>query len=301
MKRNILLFVIIQIFSLNLVFTQNVPQVKVALDKEKIRVADMFSYIIEVKLSSRGQVELPKFQDRLGGFNVVSLDTKKKKLFSQATHIQKCLLQTYEAGEYLIPSLTVKYRWSDKDVWQEIKTKELKVTVESFLSQQKKVTDIEDIEGPVSLTSKRIIFIVSGVVLLVFMFGLVILRRKLRKNKKLEQTENLPTPDQIAYRALKILKERDYVRSGKIKEFYFELSQIIRHYLEDRFLVRAPEMTTEEFMDHLRALEELKGYKQVLEDFLAQCDMVKFAKYTPIDAEIKNIFQAAVELIDKTK
>ena len=57
---------------------------------------------------------------------------------------------------------------------------------------------------------------------------------------------------EIAYARLQSLIRQDLVKAGKVKEFYEAISDILRHYIEDRFELRAPERTTEEFLFEIR-------------------------------------------------
>ena len=89
---------------------------------------------------------------------------------------------------------------------------------------------------------------------------------------------------------------------GEAKLFYLRLSNILRHYIEDRFGLRAPERTTEEFMDELRSADALEPtHKGLLNDFPRHCDMVKFAEHQPSTQEIDNIIAACRRFIDETK
>jgi len=66
--------------------------------------------------------------------------------------------------------------------------------------------------------------------------------------------------------------------------------------------VRAPEMTTEEFFAALRGSEILSAaHKNLLKDFLALCDIVKFARYGPTTDEIDRSYDAAKRFVDETK
>ena len=109
-------------------------------------------------------------------------------------------------------------------------------------------------------------------------------------------------PYEIAYERLRELAEAHLPEKGKIKEYYIELSGIIRYYLEARFNLRAPEMTTEEFLVKLRTEGELiPEHKNLLREFLLHSDLVKFARYGPSVREIDLSFKSAKRLIDQTK
>ncbi len=84
--------------------------------------------------------------------------------------------------------------------------------------------------------------------------------------------------------------------------FIVVVSQTVRVYLEERFRLHAPERTTEEFLFEVRNSADLTDVqKNSLADFLSRCDMVKFARYEPPEAELREIYQAAVRLVEETK
>jgi len=86
------------------------------------------------------------------------------------------------------------------------------------------------------------------------------------------------------------------------KPFCVVVSDAVRLYLEERFDLRAPERTTDEFLNDLsrsNALTELQ--KESLEEFLSACDMVKFAKYEPQRPELEALYNSALRLIEETE
>jgi hypothetical protein len=85
-------------------------------------------------------------------------------------------------------------------------------------------------------------------------------------------------------------------------EFVVAVSDAIRHYLEERFDFRAPERTTEEFMRELQQTDLLSAsQKESLASFLQRCDLVKFAKYEPSQAELLHLHEAALRLVTETE
>jgi hypothetical protein len=86
------------------------------------------------------------------------------------------------------------------------------------------------------------------------------------------------------------------------RPFCTQVSDTIRVYLEERFQLKAPERTTEEFLGELQssallALEQ----KQTLGEFLSRCDLVKFARYEPGETELRALYNAAVRLVEETQ
>ena len=89
---------------------------------------------------------------------------------------------------------------------------------------------------------------------------------------------------------------------GQPKPFCTVVSDTVRSYLEERFTFRAPERTTEEFLHELQATNLLlPDQKDSLGEFLKQCDLVKFARYEPREAELHNLHDSAVRLVEETE
>ena len=107
-----------------------------------------------------------------------------------------------------------------------------------------------------------------------------------------------PPPHVVAWerlqRALGLIHEAE--------QFCTEVSHIIRVYLEERFDLHAPDRTTEEFLIELQSSKRLAvEHKQLLADFLGECDMVKFAKAEPPEQELRNLHEAASRLVGETQ
>jgi hypothetical protein len=79
------------------------------------------------------------------------------------------------------------------------------------------------------------------------------------------------------------------------------VSDVVRVYLEERFELHAPDRTTEEFLDEVRYSPKLdQTQKDLLQNFLNRCDLVKFARYEPTQEELKELYDSALRLIDET-
>ena len=86
------------------------------------------------------------------------------------------------------------------------------------------------------------------------------------------------------------------------KAFSVAVSGVIRDYLEERFDFHAPERTTEEFLYELQGTNLLTTEQKLsLGDFLANCDLIKFAKYEPTETELRALHAAALKLVNETE
>ena len=85
-------------------------------------------------------------------------------------------------------------------------------------------------------------------------------------------------------------------------KFCTRVADTIRVYLEERFHLRAPERTTEEFLVELQSSRHLtRDQKQTLGDFLQSCDLVKFARFEPTESGLRQLHDAALRLVDETQ
>jgi len=88
----------------------------------------------------------------------------------------------------------------------------------------------------------------------------------------------------------------------EIDAFFVELSDIVRHYLEDRFELRSPELTTEEFLEQMSDSPDLTlEHQRLLRGFLRRADLVKFAQHVPSKEDIHDSVGAAERFLDETR
>lgn len=267
-----------------------------SVDREKLTVGDKLSLTLIAKNSKNIQVEFPDKPGDIGQFTFVkALPHKGSNGRAGITYV----LSIFDPGTYILPEVQVKYRKQGENDWRVFNTKRLSVEVSSLLKGNEK--DIRDIKGLINLPS-RIGIIILLIILLMAAIGIIIFIKSGGKLLNINQKKELKPPHIIAYEELERLKAEDLPGKGKVREYYFALSDIIRHYLENRFMYKAPEMTTEEFLDFIKRAPELKNEERpILKKFLTNCDMVKFARYSPLPIEILDAFRLAEDLVDMTK
>ena len=156
---------------------------------------------------------------------------------------------------------------------------------------------LRDIKPPIAIFNPWLWLIIGAVVFSVLavagaLIWFYVLRRK---------NVPLPLPIPAHIRAKRHLEEALALLSQP-KPFCILVSDTIRHYLEERFEFRAPERTTEEFLHELQKTELLlPDQKESLGEFLKSCDLVKFARYEPREAELRELHGSALRLVDETE
>jgi len=83
--------------------------------------------------------------------------------------------------------------------------------------------------------------------------------------------------------------------------FIMEVSRILRVYIQDRFELRAPHRSTEEFLTEASMNDQLCAeYQELLGDFLRQCDLVKFARRSAALRQMETLFRTAEHFVKDT-
>lgn len=161
---------------------------------------------------------------------------------------------------------------------------------------QTNLGDIQGIKGPVEIPSSLHWLLWAAVALAAVALSLWLWRRFRRRRPSAAPAVIIP-PHRRA-------KDRLRSAEGMMSDpyaFCSLVSDVTRTYLEERFDLHAPDRTTEEFLDELRASPALlPEHKSLLELFLSQCDLVKFARAEPAEPELRALLDAALRLIDET-
>ena len=90
--------------------------------------------------------------------------------------------------------------------------------------------------------------------------------------------------------------------ADQVDAFFVELSGVVRRYLEDRFELRAPELTTEEFLASVSGSPDLSlEHQRLLREFLRQADLVKFAAVVPSEDDVERSIGAAARFLEETR
>lgn len=284
-------------------FEQRDPLLEVvtSVDTAKITIGEKITYRIEVIAESNISVEFPQFGEFLGGLAITDYrQLEPEKNGDMVTYVREYVLDMYVSGSYMIPPARVTYKLGKDGDEQELFSVPLFVTVDSVLTgDDVQLRGIKPVATPqIEINKKLMLLIIIGCILLIaaIVAGIIIWRRK-----KQYIAPGLP-PHVIALQALDEIRRKNLIEQGKIKEYYYQVSNVLRHYIEGRFAIMAPERTTEEFLGELQKTSVLNSdQKSVLKSFLTHCDMVKFARFSPTQEQIEQVFATALDFIDQTK
>jgi hypothetical protein len=110
-----------------------------------------------------------------------------------------------------------------------------------------------------------------------------------------------PSPEDVALGRLD--RARTLMEPGQARDFGAAVSDAVRAYVEERFGVRAPRRTTEEFITDLvrdRA-PVLAAHREALADFLGHCDLAKFARLPLGRDEMEAMLASARRFVESAR
>ncbi len=158
-------------------------------------------------------------------------------------------------------------------------------------------SDIRDIKPPIEI-SDGLAWLWWGLIVVALLVAALLLWRWWRNR---QANIVLPPPVPAHVRAKQKL-EQALALITQPKPFVVAVSDTARAYLEERFQFHAPERTTEEFLRELGGTKLLlPEQKASLGEFLASCDLVKFAKYEPGETELRGLHSSALRLVEETE
>jgi hypothetical protein len=285
--------------------TRPLIEVTSAVDTSRITIGDRITYTITIDHADTMRIEKPGEGVNLGQFEI-----KDYKIYDEVQE-QGRILQKYEyvvsvfdTGSFVIPPFPVAYFPSDSmGDYKIITASAIKIYVESVIQDEER--QLRDIKPPINIPYNYILLIsVIGSVLfigLIIYLGYRLYRKRKETGYLLKPAEPAKPAHEVALNALSELMEKDLVGKGLLKQFYSEISEIVRRYIEGRYFVRALEETSTEILLELKGQELSENAYQNVRELLQLSDLVKFAKYHPTDEENENVFLQAKEFIEETK
>jgi len=259
-------------------------------------------YEVEVSAAPDVEVVLAQPAERLGDFEIVDFgDEPATERDGRRVVTRWFTLAGYEVGHHLVPSPPVAYREPGAEL-KEATPIETRISIESLVGDELDQATLRDIAPPLPIPRDWTgpLALAGGLAVLALLGALGWWWRR-RRAARIAPPPPVPA-DVRAAEALRDLERRDLPGRGELKAYYDELSSIVRRYLEDRFGVRAPEMTTEEFLVVTARGGALgSSHRALLADFLRESDLVKFARHRPTVEAAGRAMVAARRFVDETR
>lgn len=260
-------------------------------------------YVLTVAKFEGEEVAWPDFPAQLEGLllepipeqeaaSVVTLPTNKS--------VKVWRLTALRPGIWKLPARTIRIKHSSEEISWMVPA----VLFEALPLSSNDMPTYEDLEDPLSPVSllpvQRLWIWISlvSLILLVLILSLIGASRIFLRTKRPVATP-LP-PWELALRRLEDLRRRNWPMLGKVELYYVDLSAILRYYIQDRYQINAPDMTTPECIDAMSKISVDGALVSKLRSLLLHFDRVKFAGLVPGVPEMESQLNTVADFIRET-
>ena len=283
------------------VFAQQ-KQVITSIDTTKNKIGAEFKLTLKTNVDTLSKVVFPNAKN-FGALEVIQsypIDTIRKD--DRYELVKKYGLTQFDSGRYMIPS--VKILINKKEYLSDsIRVEVANVQVDTLKQKMYDIKDIVPANEGIGDWWKYllILLVIAGIGAFIYWYI------KKRQKQKIEE-EIYKTPIEKATSLLNNLEKKELWQQGEVKEYYSQLTDIVRNYIEEAIEIPAMESTTSELIEGLKTASKKKKMKLSQETIdnlfvvLKQADLVKFAKSKPLDFEItedRKKIERAIVTLDK--
>ena len=277
--------------------TRETPDgLRVHLSTNSVHVGDPFLLDLRVQHPASASVDWPRLGD---GKKIVLRDQGFDRL-DATTSVARWTLMSYELGQHAVWSGQVAVV-DAQGQRAERALPPLTLRVESILPEAgDQLRDPKGLAYWPRAPMTRLFWLLGLIGLVALLAGLLVRWWMTRSRKPTPGPAPIPAHEK-ALRALAELEQRTDFASVDPEGFFVAVSAIVRRYLEECFALRAPEQTTEEFIRSASSSKLLSpDHQRLVEEFLAESDLVKFARHRPGADRMKQALAAAYRLVRET-
>jgi len=264
------------------------------LDTNAILIGQQIKFSLKCS-DLNSEINWPILTDSiLNGIEIIKfskIDTIYNKDTS-ITYYQEFIITAWDSGAYYIPPIKLNNNLVSEGFLLNV-----------FSIDIKESDSLKDIKKQIEAKFSLLDYWIWILVLLIVLLGIYLFNKFFNKSNQTATTKKVIikiAPNIIATNALDKLEKKKLWQEGKIKEYYSEISEILRTYIDSRFNIIALELTTEEIINKISKNISSESTKE-LRTLLLRSDLAKFAKSKPIDVENNESMLLAKKLVDQTK
>ncbi len=284
-------------------FSQTTSSVSSEIDTTSIKIGEQIRFKIKVEADSTAQIVFPEGQtfSPMEMVEAISTDTLRK--LDRVTLQKIYALTQFDSGTYTIPRQQVVIN-GQNFFTDSIKVAVATVPVDTLTQKMYDIKPFLEVEKSNYDLWKKALWILLGLVILGGLAYWFLIRKKPLSEE--EKVALLPPYDR-ALLELKKLENSKYIIQDEYKQYYSELTDIVRSYLEEDVHVSALESTTDQLIEKLELLKdagELKLDDDTIDQFkkvLQTADLVKFAKSKPETSVAEQDRRVIEQIVIKTK
>lgn len=291
---------------------QRPPEVHARFSADTILIGDQFFLELDIDKDVAQEIRLPQFEDRrlmpqiemLGIDRVDTLSREGRRIRLRVVY----RLTGFDAGNFVVEGFPVVWTASAGDATDQkgdtiLAPERLGIEVRTF-DIDTTTYQLSDIKRPIHTPlvfaeiREMVYWSVAAAVLLAGIVYLLI--RFLNRKKRRQGGQRSVPPHVAAIRALEKLHSRKLWQNGKHKEYYSQLANIVRIYIQGRYGIGAMEMTSDQLLEAMRDSND-ERLREKLRELFALADLVKFAKMAPEPEDNEQAYFDAYFYIEETK
>jgi len=295
-----LLTLLLIVASFRLTFAQDIT-VEATIDSSEFLVGDQVELELKVTQPINEFVGIPVFNDELTKQIEILKQSENDTTLLESGHYiikKQILITAFDSGYYAVPPIPFLY-YSDT-----LKTEPVLFKVNAIaVDTSQAIKDIKMPYGAPLSFAEVLPWAGGGLGLIAIILVILYIIRKIRRKEPILGRVKPKEPAHIiAYRDLTKLKDNKLWQKDLIKDYYTDLTDILRVYLWNRFAIKTLERTSEEILESLNESDfnDEESFI-VLKEIFGIADLVKFAKYKPIVDDHEKCMNYAYNIVDRTK
>lgn len=293
-------FILVLTFSINL-YAQEITATA-STDTTDYMIGDQIQYSLFIKMDKDVYIINPFFRDSLRNIEVNSFDGPiSEEIESIKTVKYICTLSRFDSAQITIPAIKIEYRTAGDSTLKFVLSNPVTFNIHRMdVAMQE---EIKDIKPPIKMFDYLflIYFLVAFAIISVLLYYFIY--RKYFKKKEeiiIQKKEEKLLSHQIALRKLNQLEKEELWQNGFVKEYHSNITEIIREYFEKQFNLPALERTTTESLKLLSKHPQGIKVLDISSQFFNNADLVKFAKFIPLEIVNHEMMTQAKEIVVKT-
>lgn len=300
MVKTSLRLLLVLFFSLPL-FAQQIS-VKAKTDSSDYLIGDHINFTLTISHSDEVGIVTPFFRDSLARFEIIKeLPVEKEKSSEKNLLKYNYVLSYFDSAEVTIPPIKIFYRTKNDTTLRSVQSDSIQIRIHKL--SVKVEEDIKDVKPPIRIPFDwltLLIWILVAVAVLVIAYLLYKKYFRKRPAEEVVKPKIILLPHEEALMKLDQLDREQLWQKGFVKEYHSRITGIIREYFEKRFNLPALELPTSEQLEYLKMIPEAKEIFSLTESFLSNADLVKFAKFVPMDGVNAEMMKQAIEIVNRT-
>lgn len=270
------------------------------ISQDKLTIGDKLEYTVALVVTPGTQIIPPETEDGWGNFIVKNWSTDRIERESSDSVTYKYLITTYTVESCSIPALPfIEVKEERHDTLHSLVIPMQVTSV--IVADSGDTVHMKDIKPQQKAGTPSFLWLWIILTLLLVAGLLVLIRYFWIKSRKPPPPPPPVPPYEEAIAALRDLENKQLLTKGLLREYVFELSEILKRYTGRRFNANTAEYTTAEMLEWIPSAPFASELGKSLEWFFITSHPIKFAKIVPDQLTIKQFYEETLHFIEKTK